>query len=293
MTIGVGYWSLLGSLLSFASMGIVHKLGDRVKCNPLATAFITMTAAMVFTVFRAGLAFPGWMSAIPNSAALLAVPFGVSAALALWLFQKGLRFGHIVTSWLLINLSTGIPTVLSMVVYRESLSLRKSFTFALIVVSLLLLWWDRRGGDRPGGNVGRWFRLMMLAFLFNGLCTFGLRILTAMNLGRDFTLPYLVFWYLGGAVVLGIVALASRLRPRRPDILIGGGLGLFSSLGQGLLGAALASGLPGNIAYPVALAGGLFIVVALGVTVFRERIGFAGLTGVVIGIASIALLSLD
>jgi drug/metabolite transporter (DMT)-like permease len=75
---------------------------------------------------------------------LIALPFGASAAAALWLFQRGLRYGRIATSWLLINLSAAIPTALSVVVYHEPLNLRKAGVLLLIVVSLLLLWWDRK-----------------------------------------------------------------------------------------------------------------------------------------------------
>ena len=70
--------------------------------------------------------------------------FGIFAALALWIFQKGLRFGRIATSWLLINLSSALPTVLSVVIYHEPLGLRKALVLALVVASLLLLWWDRK-----------------------------------------------------------------------------------------------------------------------------------------------------
>ena len=41
------------------------------------------------------------------------------AAIALWLFQRGLRYGRIATSWLLINLSSAVPTALSVIVYHE------------------------------------------------------------------------------------------------------------------------------------------------------------------------------
>ena len=75
---------------------------------------------------------------------LIAIPFGAGAALALWLFQRGLRYGRIATSWLLINLSAGVPTVLSVVIYHEPLSTRRISVLLLIVVSLALLWWDRK-----------------------------------------------------------------------------------------------------------------------------------------------------
>lgn len=140
----VGYWLMIVALLSFAAMGIVHKIGDRYACNPLHIALFTMaTSCVLSTVYvvvaqRATLS--SWRTAVP----LIALPFGACAAAALWLFQRGLRYGRIATSWLLINLSSAIPTVLSVIIYREPLSLRKVSVLVLIVASLLLLWWDRK-----------------------------------------------------------------------------------------------------------------------------------------------------
>jgi multidrug transporter EmrE-like cation transporter len=138
-----------------------------------------------------------------------------------------------------------------------------------------------------------WFRLMMIAFVFNGLSSFGLRILTGMGLAKEHTLHYLVFWYVGGAVAILLAALSGRARISMGDLFVGSGLGVLSGMGQSFIGMALSTGLPGNVVFPVALAGGLFIVVAIGVTVFRERVGWAGVTGILLGIVSIALLSVE
>lgn len=138
-----------------------------------------------------------------------------------------------------------------------------------------------------------WFRLMMISFIFNGLCTFGIRILAAMGLAAKYTTSYLAFWYLAGTVFLAIQYWRTGERPKRSDIVIGSMLGLCSVCGQTALGLALARGLPGSIVFPVALAGGLFIVVAVGVLVFGERIGNAGRVGILLGMISIVLLSLD
>lgn len=135
---------MLAGLFCFAGMGVTHKMGDRWKGNALNIALVAMIAACIVTLIRATAASPKWFLSFPYRVVLLAVPFGIAAAVALWLFQKGLRLGHIVTSWLLINLSTAIPTILSIVIYHEPLSSRKVLTLALIVASLLLLWWDRR-----------------------------------------------------------------------------------------------------------------------------------------------------
>lgn len=146
-----GYWFMLGALLCFAGMGVTHKLGDKLHANPLNIALLTMAAGLAVTLLRSGLSGPG-IRDIPLRVALLAIPFGISAAVALWLFQKGLRHGHIVTSWLIINLSTAIPTVLSIVVYHEALNPRKLFTLVLIAASLVLLWWDRIQASGAGSR---------------------------------------------------------------------------------------------------------------------------------------------
>lgn len=138
-----------------------------------------------------------------------------------------------------------------------------------------------------------WFRLMMVAFFFNGLCPFGLRILAGMGLADHYTPLYLVFWYLSGGAFMLVLFSRAPNRPARSDILVGAGLGFFSTCGQNSMGLALASGLPGSVVFPVTLAGGLFVVVLTAVVIFKERVGPAGVVGISLGIISIALLSLN
>ena len=139
------YLYALIALFSLAAMGIIHKLGDRYKTEPLPIALYAMIAAGVLSSIRAVATHTLALHPAPPRILLVALPFGASAALGLWLFQKGLRYGHIATSWLMDNLSAGIPTVLSIVFYHEQLGWKKASILLLIVVSLLLLWWDRRG----------------------------------------------------------------------------------------------------------------------------------------------------
>ena len=138
-----------------------------------------------------------------------------------------------------------------------------------------------------------WFRLMMLAFVLNGLCTFGLRILANLGWADKYTSIYLVFWYLAGGLFIFVLVWRARRWPTRSDILVGALLGVFSVCGQTSMGLALANGLPGNVVFPVALGGGLFVVVLAAIVVFKEHIGPAGVAGISLGILSIALLSLN
>jgi len=138
-----------------------------------------------------------------------------------------------------------------------------------------------------------WFRLMMMTFFLNGLCPFGLRVLAGLGLAAHYTPLYLVFWYFSGGLFILILFSRAPRRPARSDILVGAGLGIFSTCGQTSMGLAMAKGLPGSVVFPVALAGGLFVVVLTAVVIFKERIGPAGIAGISFGIISIVLLSLN
>jgi len=160
------YIFLLLGLLSFAAMGIIHKIGDRRHAQPLPIALYALVAAGVLSSVRvvgthalsSGSLSSGSLSsafALPPIL-LIALPFGAAAGLSLWFFQRGLRYGSIATSWLLINLSAGLPAVLSVLVYREALGWKKVLVLGLIVLALLLLWWDRRnsiGAVQPDVSV--------------------------------------------------------------------------------------------------------------------------------------------
>ncbi len=135
---------LVIALFSFAFMGILHKMGDRWHGTPILVAMFTMISSCLFSTVLAFFSAGATVVAIPGELVLNAIPFGICANMGLWFFQAGLRYGHIATSWLIINLSSAIPASLSIVVYGEPLTPRRSAIFGLIVISMLLLWWDRR-----------------------------------------------------------------------------------------------------------------------------------------------------
>ena len=83
------------------------------------------------------------LTTAPTSVFLIALPFGLCAAIALWTFQWAVRHGRIATSWLLLNLSVAIPTGLSIGLYGEKLSLTKGIALSLIAVAVVLMWGDR------------------------------------------------------------------------------------------------------------------------------------------------------
>jgi multidrug transporter EmrE-like cation transporter len=136
-----------------------------------------------------------------------------------------------------------------------------------------------------------WYRMMLIAFLTNGLGAFGARVLQDMGLAETHSFLYLAFWYSAGLTVSLIAFLSRRSNLAPAEIVVGGLMGLFSSVGWILLTQAIASGMPGYLAFPIAIGGNLSIVAAVGVLVFKERLSPYGYLGILTGIVGIALLA--
>src|SRR4051794_10083636 len=107
-----------------------------------------------------------------------------------------------------------------------------------------------------------WLVLMLIAFIFNGCAAFGLRILAGMGLTGSYTYQYLLYFYLGGSLFMGVFLVAKRVFPNRSEIGMGALMALCSISGTASLAYALGNyNIPGNIAYPISNGGSLFVVV--------------------------------
>jgi drug/metabolite transporter (DMT)-like permease len=150
---------------------------------------------------------------------------------------------------------------------------------------------ETRAPSKGGRNTDTWIRLMVVAFLANGFGPFGLKVLTEHGLAA-YQSKYLLYWYMGGLVFAVVALLVSRSGVNGREILLGAAMGGCSFAGQSFTALALSRGLPGHIAFPLTTGGSLFLVVLAGIVLFKERIGFYGLCGVVLGVASLVMLSI-
>ena len=151
----MAYFYLLLGLISLGGLGVLHKVADHQACRPAAVnMFLFLWAGLVSVGILLAKVGPERSFSVPWRIIAVAAVCGGFSSVAILTLQQALRHGKISTSWLVINLSTAIPTVLSIVIYREEVGLRRSFSFLLVVASLLLLWWDRKKGEtvNPGKN---------------------------------------------------------------------------------------------------------------------------------------------
>jgi drug/metabolite transporter (DMT)-like permease len=135
-----GHVYILLSLLSFSSLGILHKVAEVRGCRAWSISILMCAWSLIFLVLI------GFSSSrdlhIPLHIATLALPLGVSAGLAILALQTALSLGNIATSWLAVNLSAGIPTILSILLYSEPVTWLKILALVAMAVSMILLWKD-------------------------------------------------------------------------------------------------------------------------------------------------------
>lgn len=151
-----GYLYLYCGLLSLGFIGVFHKLGDRLKCRPSAVnlALFFWAALILAGVVLAGGLAPRLLTMPPSLYALGAI-CGFLASIAILSFQAGLKHGKISTSWVIVNLSLAVPTILSIIVYHETVSAVRLAAMILIVPALLLIWKDKQIDEQHANQPAR------------------------------------------------------------------------------------------------------------------------------------------
>ena len=135
------------ALVALGLIGVFHKVADQYRCRPRAISVSIFFWAGLFTVvYLLATGKTGLVAETPRTLYLVAAVCGFLAAAAILAFQAGLRYGKgkIATSWVVINLSTALPTILSIVIYNEPVSPGKIVGLLLVVLAVLLLWKDKK-----------------------------------------------------------------------------------------------------------------------------------------------------
>jgi len=285
--------------LSFGLLGSVSKVAERRKCNASVIVVSCCGWAALFMLTRTLSIGNGF--SLPSKVVWVAIPFGICAAVAFLAFQRSIAIGKVAVGWLVMNLSAGVPAVVSIWIYKERLTWLKSVAFALALVSLWFLFkgaGTERSESEPAANKkgiwsGLWALLMLIILVTNGMSAFGLKIIAAWGLSQSVTFPYLTVWYAAGFLCISGLLFFNRSKMGWEDFVWGAAIAALSIGGQVSMGKALAASVPGNIVFPVAMGGSLLVVVLAGRWVFGERMSWLSASGVLLGTSAVLLLSVS
>ncbi|MES2221301.1 MAG: EamA family transporter [Acidobacteriota bacterium] len=132
---------ILGAI-SFGSLACVSKMAERRRCNPSAlVVWLFAWAAIVMmgeSLLHSGTTHLTWQIIA------LGVAFGICAAAATYAFQLSIEVGKVTVGWLCMNLSAGVPALVSIWLYHEKLTPLKCIAFGLALLSLLCLFQGNR-----------------------------------------------------------------------------------------------------------------------------------------------------
>jgi multidrug transporter EmrE-like cation transporter len=138
-----------------------------------------------------------------------------------------------------------------------------------------------------------WFLLMLVILLTNGMSAFGLKVIAGWGLSGTFKFQYLTIWYAAGLAIIGVPMLLKGVRLGRRELLWGALMAALSIAGQVAMAVALDSNVPGNIVFPIAIGGSIFIVALAGKLFFGERMNRFNVIGVSLGFLAVILLGVS
>lgn len=292
-----GYLFLFVAFISFGMLGIFHKVADHPCCRPKMTAMLLpFWGGVLSVIYTLTLDSKGFH--FPRNVVLIGLGAGVIAALALFAFQTALKYGKISTSWLIINLASAVPVLMSIFLFKEKVSAAKISGILLVFAALVMLWWDKkmdinRAADQAATSGGivktKWLPLMTLAFLGQGLASSSQKVLVEAKVA-DYVWQFLIVLYWSGFITIFLLSVMREAWPNRREIGTALVMALCSVAGNAAMTDAMKT-VKGSIAYPVNNAN-LVMVVLAGVLFFRERIHPVGIAGIVFGISAIFVLVL-
>jgi drug/metabolite transporter (DMT)-like permease len=123
--------------ISFGLLGSALKAAERRKANAAGLVVAAYAWPALMMLVRTLLLKSG--GHVPAKVYVIAVIFGICAAVASLAFQVSIGIGKVTVGWLMMNLSAGVPVVVSIWMYHEKLTPLKLLAFGLVVVSICFL----------------------------------------------------------------------------------------------------------------------------------------------------------
>ena len=132
--------------LSFGLLACVSKMAERRNTNASGLVVSAFGWATLIMLIRTASLTSG--GRVPTKVIIVAVAFGICAAVAYLAFQTSIGIGKITVAWLMMNLSAGVPAVVSIWKYNEKLTTLKVAALGLVLVSVLCLFWGQKMEER-------------------------------------------------------------------------------------------------------------------------------------------------
>jgi len=125
----------------FGLLGTALKAAERRKADAAGLVVSAYAWPALLMLARTLLLHSG--GHVPTKVYVIAVIFGICAAVASLAFQVSISIGKVTVGWLMMNLSAGVPVIASVWMYHERLTILKVVALGLVLVSIFFLAWGQ------------------------------------------------------------------------------------------------------------------------------------------------------
>lgn len=227
---------------------------------------------------------------------LIAMPFGLLFITAILLYMKAMETGSLSFSALVFSFGLLVPVIIGSLFWNEGIS-----SLQILALGLLLSSFYLAGGVKVESgrrfNV-KWLVLALSAMLGNGLLMalskYHQRLLPGNDVGEflivAFATATLASVFLTGYRYAVFKEKLSQYKVM-PFVLLLVGAGLTTALGN-WVALSLAGRMPAVILFPVINGGVVFLSAVFSVLFFKEKLNPRSITGMLLGLAALVLISL-
>jgi len=281
-----------GVLICFQSAYIFYKaFGAASGGNPrFAPAFMAFWNGLLGALLGAAALIRGPSA---SAATLIAGPVGgLFFTFAGVMMIKVLATGPYVWSVLTMNLANFIPVVFALVFLGEPISATQAAGVLVILSILFFMNAGLKSEDRPFTK--KWMTLAILNMLMNGAIFCTQKAQSHFSGGGE-SLEFLSLMFLCGSLFAFVYYLRIRKRGEKFPFraFLRPALGLTCGIGFGnVLSMALMGQIPAAVQFPIIVGGGIVISAALGVILYKERVGWRLYLNAGLLIAGVILLGI-
>ena len=272
------------AVLSSALVSIFMRLSEAHRKNNISMLAVNY----VMCTLVAGIMAFSQRAALQSGGAPVATGLGlISGVLYLGSFillQWNISINGVALSSTFMKLGVLVPTVMTVVVFHESLSVQQGIGIALALAAIVLI---QQKDRNVGGNM-RWALIVLL--LAGGLTDGMSKVYEQMGL-PSWSDVFLVFTFLTALVLCVLLAKFRRQGITGQDVLWGLLIGVPNCLSARFLLLSLSS-IPAVVAYPVYSVAGILVVSLAGIVFFHERLSGKQKAAMGIILAAIVLLNM-
>lgn len=252
-----------------------------------------MVSGAVFSLFYVitNYSFKG----IPSPVIQLGLAAGILFFIAVVTFFEVTRWGRLSISWTAVSLSLVIPTLASILFWKEKPSPSQIFGIIGVATALIMLGADRKQLEQKSSSTGSsvnliWAVLLAVSFMATGLNMVCTKALIGKGLGA-YILQFTFLDYLTASILAVPFMWGRNSFPGQRDLKVGLLMGVSGFVSFVLFLHALRL-LSGVVVFPVRSMINILATIIFSVLLWQERIGTVGKFGILTAIVSIFLISL-